>query len=106
MIEDTSDSLIEKTLKDERPVVIMFYATYCAYSRRFAPIFEQYSRDPHYTFAKADITDDDNPLWDKYDIPAVPTVIAFKNGLEAGRRIAVPGFGLKEEDFTALLKQL
>ncbi|OHE55105.1 MAG: hypothetical protein A3K61_01170 [Thaumarchaeota archaeon RBG_16_49_8] len=106
MIEDTSDALLEKTLKDERPVVIMFYATYCPYSRRFAPIFEQYSRDPHYTFAKADITDDDNPLWDKYDIPAVPTVIAFKNGLEAGRRNAVHGFGLTEEDFTALLKQL
>ncbi|MBI2936721.1 MAG: thioredoxin family protein [Thaumarchaeota archaeon] len=106
MIEDTSDALLEKTLKDERPVVIMFYATYCPYSRRFAPIFEQYSRDPHYTFAKADITDDDNPLWDRYDIPAVPTVIAFKNGLEASRRNAVHGFGLTEEDFTALLKQL
>ncbi len=106
MIEATSVSLIDKTLEDERPVVVMFYATYCPYSRRFAPIFEQYSRDPHYTFAKADITDDDNPLWDKYNIPAVPTVIAFKNGLEADRRSAVPGFGLAEEEFAALLKQL
>lgn len=106
MIEATSDALMEKTLKDERPVVVMFYATYCAYCRRFAPIFEQHSGNSQYRFAKANITDDDNPLWDKYDIPAVPTVIAFKNGLEAGRRSAVPGLGLKEEDFATLLKQL
>ncbi len=106
MIEITSDSLIETTLKDERPVVILFYATYCQYCRRFAPIFEHHSRDSQYRFAKADITDDDNPLWDRYDIPAVPTVIAFNNGREAARRSAVPGFGLKEEDFVSLLKQL
>jgi thioredoxin 1 len=106
MIENTSDSLIETTLNDAQPVVILFYATYCPYCRRFAPIFEQHGRDSGYRFAKANITDDDNPLWDKYDIPAVPTVIAFKNGREAGRRSAVPGIGLNEEDFIALLKQL
>ncbi|MCL5316827.1 MAG: thioredoxin family protein [Thaumarchaeota archaeon] len=84
----------------------MFYATYCPFSRRFAPIFEQYSRNPKYRFAKADITDDNNPLWDKYNIPVVPTVIAFKNGVEAGRRNAVPGLGLKETDLISLLKQI
>ncbi|MFQ6134485.1 MAG: thioredoxin family protein [Nitrososphaerales archaeon] len=106
MIEADVDSFSEKILKSSRPTVTMFYATYCPYYRRFEPIFEKYSGDSRYVFAKADITDDDNPLWDRYKIEAVPTLIAFKDGKEIGRRDAVLEVGLSEEDLKGLLQEI
>ena len=84
----------------------MFHTTYCPFCRRFRPIFERYSGDSGHVFAVVDITDDDNPLWDRYKIGAVPTVIAFKDGEEIGRRDSVLGVGLSEVDLKSLLQEV
>lgn len=106
MIEASADDFAEKILKSSRPVVTMFYATYCPYVRRFEPIFEEYGGDSRYVSAKVDITDDDNPLWDRYRIEAVPTLIVFRDGEEIGRRDAVLGVGLSEGDIKSLLQDI
>ena len=52
------------------------------------------------------INDDDNPLWDKYDIKAVPTLIAFSNNSIKGRRDAKMGIGLTRTDLNSILSDI
>jgi hypothetical protein len=54
----------------------------------------------------ANITDDENPMWEKYQVEAVPTLLVFKNGKEISRRDAILGVGLTEEDIISLLKEI
>lgn len=96
----------ETMLKSSIPVVVMFYTAYCPHCRRFAPIFERHSSDQRYVFAKADITSDDNPLWERCCVEVVPTVIAFQDGREISRRTATRGVGLSEEDLKDLLSKI
>jgi len=106
MIEVTEITFPEKVLGSLKTVVTLFHTTYCPYVKQFRPIFEKYSQNSNNEYAIADITDDDNPLWDKYKVTEVPTIIAFKEGREIVRRNAVPGLGLTEEDMNGLLNEI
>ncbi len=106
MIEVTEVTFPEKVLGSLKTVVTLFHTTYCPYVKQFWPIFEKYSQNSNNEYAIADITDDDNPLWDKYKVTEVPTIIAFKEGREIVRRNAVPGLGLTEEDMNGLLNEI
>ena len=54
---------------------VLFAADWCGYSHRF-----------HHHFKRlregwiVDISDEDDPLWDRYGIRVVPTVIVFEDG--------------------------
>lgn len=43
------------------------------------------------------MSDDDNELWDVFDIEIVPTLVAFKDGKPVWRKDGVPGRGLSDE---------
>ena len=49
-----------------------------------------------YKFYESKVNDDDNPLWDKFSISAVPTLIAFDKGKIISRRDAKRGVGLND----------
>jgi hypothetical protein len=51
------------------------------------------------------LEDNDNQLWDEYDIGAVPTVIFFEDGKVTKRLDGRLGSGLKEERFLAWLDE-
>tara|TARA_B100001971_G_C18133388_1_gene506135 strand:+ start:121 stop:441 length:321 start_codon:yes stop_codon:yes gene_type:complete len=106
MIEITEDTFPEKVLGSHKTVVLLFHTTYCPYVRQFWPIFEKYSKNSDNEYAITDITNDDNPLWDKYKVTEVPTIVAFKEGQEIGRRNAIPRIGLTEEDMQGLLNEI
>ena len=46
------------------------------------------------------------PLWDKFSIIAVPTLIAFDKGKIISRRDAKRGVGLNESDLDSMLKEV
>jgi thioredoxin-like negative regulator of GroEL len=48
-----------------------------------------------YKFYESKVNDDDNPLWDRFSISAVPTLIAFDKGKIISRRDTKMGVGLK-----------
>ena len=54
----------------------------------------------------AKVNDDENPLWDRFSINAVPTIIAFDKGDIISRRDAKMGAGLSKSDLDSLLKEL
>jgi thioredoxin 1 len=106
MLEKVKAVFSEELAQVNEIVIALFYTAYCPFCRRFAPIFEKYSINQPYIFAKADITDDSHPYWDKYKISYVPTLIAFKSGQILARRDSKAGVGLAEEDLLSLLKEV
>jgi len=106
MLEKIEAVFSDELVQGDTPVIVLFYTTYCPFCLRFAPIFEKYSVNQPYVFAKADITDDSHPYWDRYRINYVPTLIAFKSGQMLARRDAKGGVGLSEGDLLSLLKEV
>jgi len=52
------------------------------------------------------INDDENPLWDRFSINTVPTLIAFEKGNIISRRDPKIGLGLSKSDFDSILKEI
>ncbi len=101
------DELMDKVVEGKGSYVVLFMADWCPYCARFKPIFESYEKKvSNYRFAIAKINEDDNPLWDMFNIQAIPTLIAFNNGSVVARRDARLGVGLSEDDMRSLLKEL
>jgi len=106
MLEKIKSVFSDELAQGDSPIIVLFYTTYCPFCLRFAPIFEEHSENQPFLFAKADITDDSHPYWEKYKIDYVPTVIAFKSGQIVARRDSKAGVGLSEDDLLSLLKEV
>ena len=94
---------LEEVLRNHKTVFLCFHMLSCPFCRRFKPIFDKYSEIEKGTFAEAVIDDYENPLWDKFDIKKVPTVILFKDGKQVVRKDAKSTIGLTEEDVKDIL---
>jgi len=106
MFEHIKAVFDESLHRDGRIVVVVFYASYCPFCLQFSSYMKKHSSNTLFLFAKADVTDDDSPLWGKYHLATVPTLIAFKDGEEIARKEAPLGVGLDEDDFVTFLSQL
>ena len=72
------------------------------------PIFETSANSPANTqrkFYESNIDDDDNPLWERFSINAVPAIIAFEKGDIISRRDAKMGIGLVKSDLDSIMKE-
>ena len=71
----------DSLLSSGERALVMFYADWCPFCQRFKPVFESAittkSTSNGYKFYESKVNDDDNPLWDRFSISAVPTLIAF-----------------------------
>ncbi len=87
--------------------LVMFYADWCPFCQKFKPIFESAanSLSSRQKFYESNINDDDNPLWERFSINAVPTLIAFEKGKIISRRDARKGLGLNKSDLDSILKE-
>lgn len=75
-------------------MAVLFVASWCPFCRQFRPAFESEAKRSGVSWASADISDDDNVLWDTFDIEIVPTIVLFKDGKPVFRRDGVRGQGL------------
>lgn len=94
-----------KVLGDNRKTVVLFYATWCPYCSNFKPTFESAKIDTANKVGSI-IDEDENPLWDRFNIQAVPTMIVFQNGKIISRRDAKKHVGLTKSDMDSIVKEL
>ncbi|MDF0680432.1 MAG: thioredoxin family protein [Candidatus Nitrosocosmicus sp.] len=88
--------------------LILFYAYWCYYCKSFIPIFENSIKNlnDEVLFGSVNLNEDENPLWDKYGINAVPTLIAFSKNKIRDRRDAKKGVGLTRKDVESILSNI
>jgi thioredoxin len=84
-IEISADNF-EETITDNDIVLVDFWAEWCGPCKRFGPIYEKASEEyDGIVFAKLD-TDAHPELTGMLGIEGIPTLMAFREGVEAGRR--------------------
>ncbi|MCC6640141.1 MAG: thioredoxin [Deltaproteobacteria bacterium] len=82
MLDVTDRSFDEEVLKAALPTVIDFWAEWCAPCRQIKPILEELAQryDGKVKIVKLNV--DENPqTMTKYGVRAIPTLLAFKNGV-------------------------
>lgn len=92
-----SDFKEDKLLKYDKTLVFL-YAEWCPFCRKSFHLLKSLNRSQAKVF-RADLSDEDNPLWDSLKIKIVPTLIAFKDGTEFWRADGIAMIGLRKKDF-------
>ncbi|MCK5901553.1 MAG: thioredoxin TrxC [Cocleimonas sp.] len=74
------------------PVVVDFWAPWCAPCQTMAPAFSQAAQDlePYYRLVKVD-TEAEQTLGGQYNIRSIPTLMLFKDGQELARQPGAMG---------------
>ena len=105
MLEVNNQADLTKQLSQNKRVLALFSSSWCPFCQRFAKAF-----NANVDSCKVDavvhvnMDDYDSPLWDEYDVDAVPTLILFENGEIKSRLDAGSGTGLNERQFTDWIK--
>ena len=88
-IEIASDNFEEIVLKNEKPVLVDFWASWCGPCKMLAPVVEEFAeQQTDVVVGKIDV--DQHPLLaSKYGIMTIPTLMLFKNGEMVKKSIGV-----------------
>jgi thioredoxin 1 len=100
LIENNDD--FKKLLNDNKEVVVLFYASWCPFSRRFLPVFEKLAEDKKDKFCRV-LADEMDGCEDKYSINVFPTVIYFENGKISKRLDGTYHVGLDEDQLENMM---
>ena len=88
-IEITTDNFEEVVLKNEKPVLVDFWASWCGPCKMLAPVVEEFAeQQTNVVVGKIDV--DQHPLLaSKYGIMTIPTLMLFKDGEMVNKSIGV-----------------
>ncbi len=84
-----SDSSFESdVLNSEQPVLVDFWAEWCAPCKQIAPALEEIAVEMAEKLTVAKVNIDDNPgTPTKYGVRGIPTLMLFKNGQVAATKV-------------------
>ena len=84
----TDESFEEDVLKSSMPVLIDFWAEWCAPCKMIAPALEDMDAEMSDRLTVAKLNIDENPMTPtKYGVRGIPTLILFKDGQVAATKI-------------------
>ena len=96
--------ILHEKIEEKDEAVVLFYATWCPFSQRFLPIFEEYSKNNPEECLSV-IVDEEPEVCEEYAIEYYPTVIMFKKGKVHKRLDAEPGVGLNKKQLKELTEK-
>ena len=100
------DTFHKEILESKEPTVVMFFATWCPFCRRFQGEFERLASSRPWRFAAVYLDDEDNPLWDDYAVDVVPTLAVFRDGTIAARQDGVLGYGIDKKMISEFVRRV
>lgn len=99
-----ADSFDKEVLEETVPVVVDFWSQTCPHCQRLNPDFEKAADDDESAtkFCKV-AAQDAMPLFERYQVKAVPTLVIFRDGEELARQ---SGYRTAEQILEWLKEQL
>ncbi len=102
-IKVTDDDFEKVIAGSEIPVMVDFYAEWCAPCKMMAPVLDEFAHDQIAEALVAKLNTDLNPQTaQKYGIRGIPTMIVYRNGAEAARRTGA----VQREELEKLLESV
>ena len=85
----------DKALKKNKPVIVWFYTDWCGYCQRFAPTFDEFTKDKYvkknFAIAFVNCDDKDNKkLMEEYGVHGFPTVFVVDK--KSGKKVQLDNY--------------
>jgi len=105
LVHFTDQNFDELVLKNDKLVLVDFYADWCGPCRAVAPIVEELEKQYEGKVLVGKVDVDANPgVAGKYGVMSIPTVVLFNKGVEAERQIGYGGKEMYENMIKKLVK--
>ncbi|HAN44373.1 MAG TPA: thioredoxin [Ruminococcaceae bacterium] len=89
-VELDNDSFKQNILDEKVDAIVDFWASWCGPCKMLGPVIEEIAKENEGSFFVGKVNVDENQeLAVKYGVQSIPTVIAFKNGVEVSRSVGV-----------------
>lgn len=101
----TDESFKDEVLESSIPVIVDFWATWCAPCRIIAPIVEELANeyDGKIKVCKLDVDNNPNTAI-QYGVRSIPTLLFFKDGKVVGNIIGAVGKNVILEQLNRIIK--
>jgi thioredoxin 1 len=102
----TDDTFNDEVVKSDQPVLVDFWATWCAPCRMIAPIIEEVAGDFEGRAKVAKLDVDHNPQTAmQYGIRSIPSLVFFKDGRPVDQLVGVVPKNVLAQKLDALVGQ-
>ncbi|HAG07735.1 MAG TPA: thioredoxin [Peptococcaceae bacterium] len=103
-VELNEKNFEEEVLKNDKPVLVDFWAAWCGPCRSMAPIIEEIAREfaGQVKVAKLNV-DDNQALTARFGIKGIPTLLFFKDGKVVDQEVGFTPKHIVVEKLTKLL---
>jgi len=105
MIKQVTDQTFEqKVLKNDKPILVDFWAPWCGPCQMMEPIIDQLAGEiNHIDFAKANVQDNQEYA-NKFQVVSIPNLIIFHNGEIVKQMIGTQSLETLKKELSSLSK--